>query len=72
MAMLVSYLANDTWSLPSLSRSTGYGLINISSVAYQLVWCWVNKIRQYPGNTVVADKLGSTFSAGRMPTDDVG
>ena len=24
--MLVSYLANDTWPLRSLSRSTGYGL----------------------------------------------
>jgi hypothetical protein len=27
LAMLVSYLVNDTWSLPSLSRSTGYGLV---------------------------------------------
>jgi len=25
LAMLVSYLVNDTWSLPSLSRSTGVG-----------------------------------------------
>jgi len=25
LAMLVSYLVNDTWSLPSLSRSTGMG-----------------------------------------------
>jgi len=27
LAMLVSYLVNDTWSLPSRSRSTGYGLV---------------------------------------------
>ena len=25
LAMLVSYLVNDTWPLPSLPRSTGYG-----------------------------------------------
>jgi len=25
--MLVSYLVNDTWSLPSLSRSKGFGLV---------------------------------------------
>ena len=25
-----------------------------------------------PGTTAVADKLGSTFLAGRLPTDDVG
>ena len=25
LAMLVSYLVNDTWSLPSLSRSTDMG-----------------------------------------------
>jgi len=25
-----------------------------------------------PGTTRVVDKLGSTFSAGRLPTDDVG
>ena len=25
LAMLCSYLVNDTWSLPSLSRSTGMG-----------------------------------------------
>ena len=27
LAMLCSYLVSDTWSLPSLSRSTGYGLV---------------------------------------------
>ena len=25
LAMLLSYFVNDTWSLPSLSRSTGMG-----------------------------------------------
>ena len=27
LAMLCSYLVSDTWPLPSLSRSTGYGLV---------------------------------------------
>ena len=31
LAMLVSYLVNDMWSLPSLSRSTGYGLVILPS-----------------------------------------
>ena len=31
-----------------------------------------NPYAHEPGTTAVADKLGSTFSAGRLPTDDVG
>jgi len=32
LAMLCSYLVSDTWSLPSLSRSTGDGLVVTSYV----------------------------------------
>jgi len=34
LAMLVSYLVDDTWSLPCLSRSTGMG-----SQSRTLRWC---------------------------------
>ena len=37
LAMLVSYLANDTWSLPSLSRSTHFWKMNGQFMMYNLL-----------------------------------
>jgi len=36
LAMLVSYLVNDTWSLPSLSRSTGRDLVTSDQIHYNI------------------------------------